>query len=228
MKKLVAEFTGTFGIVFAGTGAMVINDVTGGAVSHVGVSLTWGLVVLAMIYAVGNVSGAHFNPAVSIAFAVAGRFPKRSVVPYILAQTAGAVTASGAIRFLFPEHALLGATVPRGSDLQAFVLEFILTYLLMFVILNVSTGAKEKGAMAGVAVGAIIGLEALFAGPICGASMNPARSLAPALVGMHFGSLWLYIVAPTLGALAAIAGCRCVQEAGCCDANSMGTHPQAI
>jgi aquaporin Z len=216
MNRYAAEFIGTFAMVFAGTGAMVINDVTGGTVSHVGVSLTWGLVVLAMIYAVGDVSGAHLNPAVSLAFALARRFPWREVLPYIASQLAGAVFASAVVHLLFPEHATLGATVPHGSQLQSFVLEFILTYLLMFVILNVSTGGKEKGTTAGIAVGAVIGLEALFAGPICGASMNPARSLAPALLTMNFGALWLYIAGPVLGASVAVLGCRCVQEKDCC------------
>ena len=197
---------------------MVIDDVTGGVVSHVGVSLTWGLIVLAMIYALGDISGAHFNPAVTIAFALARRFPRREVLPYVLCQCAGAICASALVYLLFPAHPTLGATLPRGSHLQSFVLEFVLTYLLMFVILNVSSGSKEKGSMAGVAVGAVIGLEALFAGPICGASMNPARSLAPALMTLNFGALWIYLAGPILGAAAAVIGCRCVQEKGCCQA----------
>jgi aquaporin Z len=216
MRKCAAEFIGTFALLFAGTGAIVINDVSGGAVTHVGVALTFGLIVLAMIYALGDVSGAHLNPAVTVAFFVARRLPGRDVLPYVVSQLLGALLASLCLRFLFPEHATLGATIPAGAASQSFVLEFILTFLLMFVILSVSTGAKEKGISAGVAVGAVIALEALFAGPICGASMNPIRSLAPAIVAGNMGSLWIYLIAPTAGALLAVGGCRCVQAPGCC------------
>jgi aquaporin Z len=215
MRKLAAELLGTFALVFAGTGAIVINDATG-AVTHVGVALTFGLIVLAMIYAVGDVSGAHLNPAVTLGFFAARRFEGRWVAPYFACQTAGALLASLTLRALFPASATLGATLPTGSAAQSFVLEAILTFLLMFVILSVSAGAKEKGLLAGVAVGSVIALEALFAGPICGASMNPARSLAPALVSLHLDSLWLYLTAPVLGALTGVLACRCVQEPGCC------------
>lgn len=216
MRKLAAESLGTFALVFAGTGAIVINDVTGGTVSHVGVALTFGLIVLAMIYAVGDVSGAHLNPAVTLGFFAARRFPGRSVLPYIGSQCAGAFLASLCLRLLFPDNATLGATLPRGDALQSFVLEILLTFLLMFVILSVSTGAKEKGITAGIAVGSVIGLEALFAGPICGASMNPVRSLAPAVVSVHFEGLWVYLTAPVLGAVVAVFACRCVHAAPCC------------
>jgi aquaporin Z len=215
MRKLAAELLGTFALVFAGTGAIVINDATG-AVSHVGVALTFGLIVLAMIYAVGDVSGAHLNPAVTLGFYAAGRFGGRQVVPYLLSQAAGALLASLTLRLLFPTNPTLGATLPAGTALQSFVLEFILTFLLMFVILSVSTGSKEKGVLAGVAVGSVIALGALFAGPISGASMNPARSLAPAIVSLRLESLWLYLTAPVLGAWAGVLACRCVQEPGCC------------
>jgi aquaporin NIP len=215
-KKLAAETLGTFALVFAGTGAIVVNDVTGGTVSHVGVALTFGLIVLAMIYALGDVSGAHLNPAVSLGFFVARRFEGRLVMLYVASQCAGAVLASLCLRLLFPNHASLGETVPAGDAMQSFVLEVILTFLLMFVILSVSTGAKEKGLMAGVAIGSVIGLEALFAGPISGASMNPARSLAPALVAWRLDHVWVYLIAPMLGALLAVAACRCVQDEGCC------------
>jgi MIP family channel proteins len=215
-KKLAAEALGTFALVFSGTGAIVVNDVSGGTVSHVGVALTFGLIVLAMIYALGDVSGAHLNPAVSLGFFAARRFDGRLVAPYIASQCVGAVMASLTLRLLFPKHATLGATLPAGDAMQSFVLEAILTFILMFVILSVSTGAKEKGLMAGVAIGAVIGLEALFAGPICGASMNPARSLAPALVALRMDFVWLYLTAPILGAVVAVGACRCVQDEGCC------------
>lgn len=220
MRKLAAEALGTFALVFAGTGAVVINDVSGGTVSHVGVALTFGLVVLAMIYAVGDVSGAHLNPAVTVGFLAARRFSGHLVLPYIVSQCLGALLASLVLRFLFPDHGTLGATFPAGTAVQSFVLEAILTFLLMFVILSVSTGAKEKGVLAGVAVGSVIALEALFAGPISGASMNPARSLAPALVSLRLAHLWVYLTAPLLGAVAGVAACRCVQEKGCCQAEA--------
>lgn len=219
-RKLAAEAFGAFALVFAGTGAIVINDVSGGAITHVGVALTFGLIVLAMIYALGDVSGAHLNPAVTLGFFIARRFPGKSVLPYIACQCLGALAASFLLRFLFLEHATLGATLPKGSASQSFVLEFILTLILMFVILSVSSGAKEKGLLAGVAIGAVIALEALFAGPICGASMNPARSLAPALVSMHLEHLWVYLLAPTFGAMAAVLCCGCIQEPGCCSVAS--------
>ena len=216
MGRLAAEAIGTFALVFAGTGAIVINDVSGGTVSHVGVALTFGLVVLAMIYAVGDVSGAHLNPAVTLGFLAGRRFEARWVAPYVLSQCVGAVAASLLLRVMFPSHATLGATLPAGADLQSFVLEAILTWLLMFVILSVSVGSKEKGVLAGIAVGAVIAFEALFAGPISGASMNPARSLAPAVVAGRLGSLWVYLTAPFLGTGLAVLACRCVQEKPCC------------
>lgn len=203
-RRLFAEFLGTYALVFAGTGAIVVNQVTGGALTHTGVALTWGLIVMVMVYTFGDLSGAHLNPAVSTGFAFAGRFPTRELLPYIAAQSAGAIAASATLRLIFPSKGLFGSTLPAGTDLQSFVLEFLLTGLLMLVVLNVSHGAKEKGITAGIAVGATIGLEALFAGPICGASMNPARSLGPALVSGHPEHLWIYLTAPVLGALAAV------------------------
>jgi aquaporin NIP len=216
MQKLIAEFLGTFALVFAGTGAIVIDQVSGGTVTHVGVALTFGLIVLAMIYTFGDVSGAHFNPAVTIGFWSAGRMPGREVPLYLGSQVIGALLASIVLRMLFPANPFLGATIPSGSNLQSFVLEFILTFFLMLTILNVSTGAKEKGITAGIAVGAMIGLEAMFAGPISGASMNPARSLAPAVVSGHLEHLWLYLIAPPLGTIAARFACFCTREKDCC------------
>jgi aquaporin Z len=202
-SKLLCEALGTFCLVFTGTGAIVVNHVSNGIISHVGISLTFGLVVMAMIYAFGDVSGAHLNPAVTIAFAVARRFEWSRVVPYIAAQVAGALVASLLLRTLFPGATSLGQTIPGGSAWQSFVLETVLTFILMLVILAVSSGPKEKGLMAGMAVGGVVGLEALFGGPISGASMNPARSLAPALVTGHLATIWIYLAAPTVGAVAA-------------------------
>jgi MIP family channel proteins len=204
MRRYVAEAMGTFCLVFAGTGSIVINDVTGGSVSHVGVALTFGLIVMAMIYAVGDASGAHLNPAVTVGFVVARRLKLRFLMPYVLSQLAGSILASVALLCMFGNHASLGSTMPLGSDWQSFALEAVLTGILMFVILCVSTGSKEVGTMAGIAIGGVIGLEALFAGPISGASMNPARSLAPAIVSGHLSSLWVYVTAPFLGSVIAV------------------------
>lgn len=219
MRKPLAELLGTFALVFAGTGAIVIDAANPGSIGHAGIALTFGLIVMVMIYTFGDVSGAHLNPAVTIAFAVAGRLPWREVPGYVLAQISGALLASGLLKVLFPADLTLGATLPAGTEMQSFILEAVLTGMLMFTILSVSTGSKEKGITAGIAVGSIIGLEAMFAGPISGASMNPVRSLAPALVSGHFTHLWLYLVAPLLGACVAVPLCRGVREGDCCGGN---------
>lgn len=211
-RKLWSEFFGTFALVFCGTGAIVINGETGGTVTHPGVALTFGLVVMALIYTFGDISGAHFNPAVTLAFTAAKRFEARCVVPFIASQLAGGLLASLVLRALFPGDTGLGATLPRGSSVQSLILEVILTWLLMLVILNVSTGAKEKGITAGLVVGGVIGLEAMFAGPICGASMNPARSIAPALVSLHLQYLWVYVLGPIGGALLAVPTLALVRD----------------
>lgn len=204
MNKALAEFLGTFAVVFAGTGAIVVNHASGGVIGHAGIALVFGLVVLAMVHTFGDISGAHLNPAVTLAFAASGRFPWSEIPGYISAQLAGAFAASGVLRLLFPDSGGLGATLPAGSAGQSFLLELILTALLMLVILNVSSGAKEKGITAGIVVGSVIAFEAMFAGPVSGASMNPARSLAPAIVGGQLQHLWLYPAATILGALLAI------------------------
>jgi MIP family channel proteins len=214
IKALLAEAIGTFALVFAGTGAIVIDDVSHGQITHVGVALTFGLVVMTMIYAVGDVSGAHLNPAVTCGFWAARRLPGRTVVPYVAAQVIGAIGASAALRVMFPDHATLGATLPAPIDsyLRACTFEAILTAILMFVILNVATGEKEKGITAGIAIGGVVGMEAMFAGPICGASMNPARSLAPALISGHWELAWVYVLGPLLGAAIGVVAFRLTHE----------------
>jgi MIP family channel proteins len=221
-RKMAAEAFGTFALVFAGTGAIVINETSGGTITHAGVAITFGLIVLAMIYALGDVSGCHLNPAVTLGFYAARRFSGRLVAPYLISQCAGAILASITLRLMFPSSITLGVTTPAGAVAQSFVMEFLLTLILMFVVLSVSAGSKEKGLLAGVAIGSVITLEAMFAGPVSGASMNPARSLAPALVAMQFGNLWIYLVAPIMGAVASVAVCRCIQPPGCCGQTSEG------
>jgi aquaporin Z len=218
MRSCIAEAIGTFALVLVGTGAIIVNDVTGGSLTHVGVSLAFGLVVMTMVVAVGDVSGAHLNPAVSLGFWAARRLPGRRVGPYVASQALGALAASALLAVWFPSHSGLGTTQPAGSALQSLTLEAALTFLLMFVILGVATGAKEKGAAAGVAIGATVALGALFGGPVSGASMNPARSLGPALVSGQLDFLWLYAVGPAAGALLAVGGCRCVRSPDCCRA----------
>src|ERR1700681_3734060 len=181
MRKYTAEFIGTFALVFCGTGAVKIDEVTKGAVTHVGVAITFGLIVMAMIYAMGEKSGAHMNPAVTFAFFINGNFPGKEVLFYIISQLGGALVASLVLKLLFPDSVTLGASLPAGTAMQSFILEFILTFLLILVIVNVATGSKEQGLFAGMAIGSVVLLEAMFAGPVSGASMNPARSLAPAI-----------------------------------------------
>jgi MIP family channel proteins len=203
VRWYAAEAIGTFAMVFAGTGAIIIDDITH-QVTHVGVAITFGLVVMSMIAAFGDVSGAHFNPAVTIGFWLARRLPGARVGPYIVAQVGGAFAASVALLMMFGNRASLGATCPAGPAWQSFALEGVLSGILMMVILTVSSGSKEKGIIAGIAIGGVVGLEAMFAGPICGASMNPARSLAPAVVSGQLAALWIYLAAPVLGACIAV------------------------
>lgn len=212
VNRFAAEAFGTFCLVFAGTGAIVVNDVSGGAITHVGIAIVFGLVVMAMIHAVGDISGAHLNPAVTVGMWSAGRLPMAAVLPYVGSQVAGAFAASGLLRLLFPGHPTLGLTAPAGPAWQSFVLEAVLTCILMVVILRVSSGPKERGLLAGITVGAVIGLEAMFAGPISGASMNPARSLAPAVVSGEVIGLWIYLSAPFAGALVGVLADRLLHD----------------
>ena len=218
MKKYIAEIIGTFAMIFCGCGAMTINEITGGAISHAGVAATWGLIVMAMIYAFGEISGAHFNPAVTIGFAFAKKFSWKEVPKYISSQIIGAIAAAFLLWFLFPESQFLGETTPAQGfpAYKAAILEFLLTFFLMLTIINVSTGSKEIGTMAAIAVGGVILLEAMFAGPMTKASKNPARSIAPALFTGKFQYLWLYITAPILGAMTAVSSCKLVKDDNCC------------
>jgi len=211
MKKYIAELIGTFALVFCGTGAIVINDVTQGTVTHLGIAITFGLIVTAMIYTFGSVSGAHINPAVTIAFSITDRFTKKDLLPYLIAQLIGAFLASGLLKILFQNHENLGATLPNGSWQQSFILELVLTYFLMLVIIFVSQN-KDVTQFTALAVGATVLLEALFAGPICGASMNPARSIAPAIVSGNTTHLWIYIVATIVGACLAVLTWKLMKE----------------
>ena len=211
MHKLAAECIGTFALVFAGTGAIVIDAETGGGVGHVGIGLTFGLIIMVMIYAVGHISGAHFNPAVTLGFAVGRHFSWSLVPRYWAAQLLGGITASLLLRAMFGDTAHLGTTLPFGSARQSFVLEIVLTFMLMFVITSVATDVRAVGQAAALAIGGTIGLEALFAGPISGASMNPARSLAPALVSWTWTDQWLYIAGPALGAVAGVLAYQLVR-----------------
>jgi aquaporin NIP len=203
MKKYVAEIIATFFLIFCGTGAMVINTESGGAITHTGVAAAWGLIVTIMIFAYARISGAHMNPAVTLTLVLVKLHPKKELLPYLGAQLIGAFAASFTLSQLFPDDPLLGSSLPQGSEMQSFILEFILTFMLMIVILFTSQGRRIEQYFAPIAIGATVGLEALYAGPISNASMNPFRSLAPAVVSGHTESLWLYLVATTLGAVVA-------------------------
>jgi MIP family channel proteins len=198
-RALVAEAIGTFALVFAGAGAVMVDAKTH-ALGHVGVAITFGLVIMAMIYAVGHISGAHFNAAVTFAFALTRHFPWRRAAGYWLAQFVGAVSAAALLRGSLGDIANVGATLPSGSQGKSFLWELVMTFFLMFVILAVATDTRAVGEAAAIAIGGTIGLDAMFGGPISGASMNPMRSIGPALVSGDLHALWLYIVAPLIGA----------------------------
>ena len=198
-RLLAAEFVGTFALVFAGAGAIMVDAKTH-ALGHVGVAISFGLVIMAMIYAVGHISGAHFNPAVSFAFAISRHFPWPRLAGYWTAQLLGALAAAAILRGSLGNLAHTGATLPSGSQAQSFLWEFVLTFFLMFVIMAVATDTRAVGEAAAIAIGGTVGLDAMFGGPISGASMNPARSFGPALVSGELHALWLYIVAPLAGA----------------------------
>ncbi|XP_062118259.1 aquaporin NIP1-2-like [Humulus lupulus] len=204
-QKLLAEFLGTYFLIFAGCGSVAVNLNFDKVVTFPGICITWGLVVMVLIYTVGHISGAHFNPAVTIAFASASRFPLRQVPAYIVAQVLGSTLASGTLRLMFTgkEDHFLG-TMPAGSNMQSFVIEFIITFYLLFAVSGVATDDRAIGQLAGIAIGATVLLNVLVAGPISGASMNPARSLGPAIVWGHFKGIWIYLISPTLGAISGV------------------------
>ena len=201
-RRAVAEALGTFALVFAGCGAIMVDAKTG-ALGHVGVAISFGLVIMVMIYALGHISGAHFNPAVTFAFALTRHFPWPRVGVYWSAQLAGALAAALVLRGSLGDIAHVGATLPSGSDGQAFLWEGVLTFFLMFVIMAVATDTRAVGEAAAIAIGGTVGLDAMFGGPITGASMNPARSLGPAIASSDYTAIWVYIAAPLLGAAAA-------------------------
>lgn len=201
LAAYVAEAVGTFGIVFAGCGAIMVNDLSNGTITHVGIGLVFGLIVTVMIYTFGHISGAHFNPAVTLAFVLTRHFPMRHLAGYWAAQMVGAIGASLCLRLLLGNVALMGTTLPTGSVWQASGFEVLLTFFLMIVIMAMATDTRAVGPAAALAIGFTVGLEALFAGPISGASMNPARSLGPALVSWTWDAQWVYILAPFSGAI---------------------------
>src|SRR4249920_3731982 len=198
-RRLTAEFVGTFALVFAGCGAIMVDAKTG-TLGHVGVAITFGLVIMAMIYAVGHISGAHFNPAVTFSFALTRHFPWSRATFYWAAQLAGALAAAAILRGSLGDIAHVGATLPSGSQGQSFLWELVMSFFLMFVIVAVATDTRAVGEAAAIAIGATVGLDAMFGGPISGASMNPARSAGPAIVSGDLHALWIYLLAPLIGA----------------------------
>jgi MIP family channel proteins len=208
-RELLAEFIGTFVLIFAGTGAVMVDRISNGAVTHLGISIVFGAVVTALIYSLGHISGAHFNPAVTLAFWSGGFFRRSLVLPYIVAQVMGAIAASSLLRISLGMVGNLGATIPRNGDwLQALILETVLTFILMLVIFGSGLDRRAPIGFAGIAIGLTVALEAACMGPITGASMNPARSIAPALVGGNWQHHWIYWIAPIAGAQLAMVTYR--------------------
>ena len=215
-STFLAECVGTFSLVLFGCSAIVVDELFGGSIGHVGISFSFGIIVMVMIYSFGNISGAHLNPAVTIGFFFSKRLKLKDIPIYISAQLIGAFLAALLLRIAFPQSSTLGATLPKVSGVFAFIVEIILTFILMLVILNVSIGHMEKGIMAGVAIGSLITLEAMVGGPLTGASMNPARSLGPAVIGLNLSDIYIYIFAPIIGAVSASPMCSLIQGDKCC------------
>jgi aquaporin NIP len=210
MKKYISEFLATFILLFIGTGSVVVNQQTNGALGLPGIAAVWGFVIIALIYAFGDISGTHINPAVTIAFAADGRMEWKEVPFYLIFQLAGAFAGSALLKFLFPANITLGITQPSGTLIQSLILEIVMTFILMMVVLRVSVGAKEKGITAGIAIGATVWMLVLFGGPISGTSLNPTRSIAPAVITGNLQNLWIYIIGPLSGALLSVAAHRLV------------------
>lgn len=219
-KRYIAEFLGTALLVFFGAGAIVINEISEGSITHGGIALAFGLVVLLMIYSFGKISGAHINPAVTLAFWYSGHIERRLVLPYILSQFAGAVAGCLILFLLFPSQNSYGLTLPFGSVFQSFALEILLSFVLMLVIIMVVTGDSSLSNWAGLIIGGTVMLLALVGGPISGASMNPARSFGPALISANWSHIWIYLTAPVIGAIPAVWVCRSAREEGCCKPKS--------
>ncbi|KAK9935265.1 hypothetical protein M0R45_022375 [Rubus argutus] len=201
LQKLIAEVIGTYFLIFAGCGAIVVNKIYG-SITFPGVAVVWGLTAMVMIYAVGHISGGHFNPAVTVTFAIFRHFPLNQVPLYIVAQLLGSILASGTLCLVFDVHpeAYFG-TVPVGSYVQSLVIEIIASFLLMFVISGVATDNRAIGELAGIAIGMTILIDVFIAGPVSGGSMNPARSIGPAVIMKIFKGLWIYVVGPFIGTI---------------------------
>lgn len=212
MKKYAAEFAGTFALVFVGTGAAVVNEISKGAVTQLGIAAAFGLVVFTIIYTLSSISGSHVNPAVTVALAVNNHFPYKQVIPYIISQATGGLLASYFLRLLFPTSLFLGGTLPSGTAMQSFILELLLTFVLMLVILQAGKTLHNKKIVAPAVIGGVVFLEAFYAGPICGASMNPVRSFTPAAINNHWQYLWIYLTAPFIGALTAVVVFKIVKK----------------
>ncbi|WP_442265597.1 MIP/aquaporin family protein [Tenacibaculum sp. ZS6-P6] len=204
MKNYLAEFIGTFALVFCGTGAVIVNSLTNQSLGLLGISVTFGIVITTIIYCFGSISGAHINPAVTIALVIGNKIPKNSILGYITAQVLGAFAASFLLLLIFPETKTLGQTTPQNGALSSIIIEFILTFFLMLTILK-STSTKESSKIAGIIIGSSVISFILFSGPISGGSFNPARSLAPAVISGEISTLWIYISAPILGAVSAMS-----------------------
>jgi aquaporin NIP len=211
MKRYLAEFLGTFAMVFCACGAIIADQHLDAGIGGIGVSLVFGLVIMVMIFAVGSVSGAHFNPAVTLGFLATGEFEKKEVAPYLIAQFAAAIVASGLHLLIFPGTPTFGETLPTIGIANSFVLELICTFFLMLVILMSISDERSKP-FAAIAIGGTVGLEALFAGPMTGASMNPARTLGPAIASGNFEGIWLYMAAPVTGALLAVVAYKIMRK----------------
>lgn len=211
ISRFIAELLGTYALVFFGTGAIVIDSLYGGIITHLGISIAFGFIVMAMIYAFGDISGAHINPAVTIGFWISGRFKAKNVIPYIAFQFIGAVLASLSLYILFPEAETMGGTLPTGDVWQSFLMEVIITFFLMLVIIHVSSGSKEVGMIAGLAIGVMVLIAAMIGGPVSGASMNPARTLGPAIISGQFTHIWIYFTAPVIGSILAVLSFKLIR-----------------